>query len=103
MIKKRNIVILLTAIILLQLGFITYMFAFQKEGFHSDDNWSYGFANADEGGWIYHDDSGKSRNFNKWTDGKVLWIISRFKKENNLILVQWREICQMNGILPCII
>ena len=73
MIKKRNIVIVLTAIILLQLGFITYMFAFQKEGFHSDDNWSYGFANADEGGWIYHDDSGKSRNFNKWTDGKVLW------------------------------
>lgn len=73
MIKKRNIVIVLTAIILLQLGFITYMFAFQKEGVHSDDNWSYGFANADEGGWIYHDDSGKSRNFNKWTDGKVLW------------------------------
>ena len=73
MIKKRKIVIVLTVIILLQLGFITYMFAFQKEGFHSDDNWSYGFANADDGGWINHDDSGKIRNFNKWTDGKVLW------------------------------
>lgn len=71
--KKRNVVIILMIMIALQLGFITYMFAFQKEGFHSDDNWSYGFANADEGGWIYHDDSGKSRNFNKWTDGKVLW------------------------------
>ena len=34
---------------------------------------------------------------------KYCGIISRFKKENNLILVQWREICQMNGILPCII
>ena len=73
MIKKRNVVIVLTVIILLQLGFITYMFAFQKEGFHSDDNWSYGFANADDGGWIEHDDSGKTRNFDEWTDGKVLW------------------------------
>lgn len=71
--KKRNIVIILTVMILLQLAFITYMFAFQKEGFHSDDNWSYGFANADEGGWIYRDDSGDVRNFDKWTDGKVLW------------------------------
>lgn len=73
MIKKRNVIIILTIMILLQLGFITYMFAFQKEGFHSDDNWSYGFANADDGGWIEHDDAGKIRNFNEWTDGKVLW------------------------------
>lgn len=73
MIKKRNVVIILTIMIVLQLGFITYMFAFQKEGFHSDDNWSYGFANADDGGWIEHDDNGKTRNFDEWTDGKVLW------------------------------
>lgn len=73
MMKKRNVVIILTIMIVLQLGFVTYMFALQKEGFHSDDNWSYGFANADDGGWIEHDDNGKTRNFDEWTDGKALW------------------------------
>lgn len=73
MIKKRNVVIILAVLIVLQLGFITYMFAFQKEGFHSDDNWSYGFANADDGGWIDHDDDGNIRNFDNWIDAKVLW------------------------------
>mgnify|MGYP006972488857 CR=1 FL=1 len=71
--KKRNIVIILIVMIMLQLAFITYMFAFQKEGFHSDDNWSYGFANADDGGWIDHNDDGETRNFNEWVDGKILW------------------------------
>lgn len=73
MLGKKKVTLFLGILIVLQLGFITYMFAFQKEGFHSDDNWSYGFANADQGGWIEHDDNGKERNFNEWVDGKVLW------------------------------
>ncbi len=33
-------------IITLQLAHFTYVFACQREGVHSDENWSYGFANA---------------------------------------------------------
>ena len=58
-------------IITLQLAHFTYVFACQREGVHSDENWSYGFANAYYQKQLYCDEKGNRTNFDTWTDTKV--------------------------------
>lgn len=67
---KYKYAFILAMIILLQLFYITYMFC-QREGWHTDEAWSYGFANADHQTGIYHDNNGTVTNYNTWLDSKT--------------------------------
>ncbi len=65
--------LLLFLIIAAQLGYITYVFAFEKEGFHNDEGASYQFANADFERWIFATDDGRgSKNHNQWLDSGII-------------------------------
>lgn len=68
--KKHKIAVALLFVITIQLGYITYMFAFEKEGFHSDDGWGYQFANANYDTCIYMEGDDFA-NENKWVDSQV--------------------------------
>ncbi len=70
--KKRWLLIAVLAIIIaVQLGRIVYTFT-QREGFHSDENWSYGFANSYGQMHVYEDADGVRDNYGEWTSGQVL-------------------------------
>lgn len=70
---KYKTALLLFLIIAVQLGYITYVFAFEKEGFHADEGASYQFANANFERWIYRTDDGKSlKNHIEWTDSSTI-------------------------------
>ena len=64
--------IILCIIIAVNLASIIYCFAVKKEGWHSDEVWSYGFANSFYKSQLYHDNEGKQTNLNEWVDSKVL-------------------------------
>ena len=72
-------VFVLFFIILMQVLFITYVFATQKNGFHSDEAWSYGFANSYYVPYIYKEGNSnphqveKLTNFGEWISGDVFW------------------------------
>lgn len=69
---KRNVVyIILGVMIVLQLVLIVYCFT-KKEGFHSDELWSYGFANNYYGGEIYCNKDEQPINVNEWEDSSVI-------------------------------
>lgn len=72
--NKYKFAIALFAIIVVQLGTITYMFAFEKEGFHQDDAWSYQFANGnyETGMGIATDKDGNFKNANRWVDSELV-------------------------------
>ncbi len=78
---QKNIKLILTVIILLQSLIITFVFAYKKKGFHSDEIWNYGFANSTEGGYIYEKD-GEKINCYEWVNSeKLLEYISVDKSE----------------------
>ena len=58
-------------IILLALVQITVYFAYFKEGFHSDEIWSYGYANSTHEKNIYENDDGTLSYMNEWTDTSI--------------------------------
>lgn len=70
-IKKYRVGIILTGMIVLQLCYITYVFAFQREGFHSDEAWSYQFANANYERMICEDEDGNAINEKRWQDSQL--------------------------------
>ena len=55
---KKQVYILLVIIIMLQILNVTISFELMKEGFHSDEMWSYGFANSFYEPLIYENDDG---------------------------------------------
>ena len=69
--KRIKYHILISLIIILQIIYITYVFAFKKNGYHSDELWNYGFANSSESECIYVKD-GKTINAYEWIDSSVL-------------------------------
>ncbi len=69
--KKYYVALVLGVLILAQLLYNTYVFAYKKEGLHSDENWSYCFANANYETLIYQDENGETQNFNAWMDGQL--------------------------------
>lgn len=73
--EKKNkylIAIILFVLIAIQLGRIIYVFSFEREGYHSDETFSYGFANSYFDPYIYNDANGNIKNFNVWTTSQVL-------------------------------
>lgn len=72
--KKRInwISIVLGIMIALQLGMLLYSFQFHKEGCHSDELWSYGYANSYYQKDIYQNEKGEAVNANEWVNGDVL-------------------------------
>lgn len=70
--SSKKTVLLLSLIILAQLAYITYTFGWQREGWHSDETWSYGYANAWYQPQLYYDDETLNRtNFDTWTSGHI--------------------------------
>lgn len=67
---KHKTAFILAFIIAAQLIWLTYTFHFQREGFHSDESWSYCFSNANDETSLYLKETEKIRdylkNFNQW-------------------------------------
>lgn len=79
--KKHKKILFLIIMIAVQLTYFTYMFGWQKEGHHSDENWSYGYANAYYQKQLYCDNSGNATNFDKWTGSQVFRDYIEVKKD----------------------
>lgn len=69
--SKKALCIILGVMIFLQVGIVFYFFAFVKEGFHSDEPWSYGLANSFYAPHIYAEKLGENSKLSVWTDGEV--------------------------------
>ena len=70
-IKKYRVGLILAGMIVLQLCYITYVFAFLREGYHSDEAWSYQFANANYERMICEDEDGNAINEKRWQDSQL--------------------------------
>lgn len=70
--KKLLTGIALSVLIMLQLGRIVYVFSCEREGYHSDENWSYGYANSYFSPQVFSDDNDELTNFNTWTSSQVM-------------------------------
>lgn len=72
--KKANpYYLLLFAVIAVQVIYISVLFGTQKQGFHSDELWNYGFANSSTGTHIsMNEDSSAAKNTNEWRSSKEL-------------------------------
>ena len=70
--NKKKAIVILIAMIAVQLAVITYFFGWKREGYHADENWQYGFANAYYEHQICEDDNGNLKNFDEWKDGQVV-------------------------------
>lgn len=69
---KISTIVALILIIALSLARITYVFAFEKHGIHSDEIWGYAHANSYYESYIYTDDDGNGyKNFNEWLNKDV--------------------------------
>lgn len=70
---KRNYLLLAFALItVIQLGILIYGFANYKESYHSDEMWSYGYANSYYQKDVYQNEKGELINSNHWVDSQVL-------------------------------
>lgn len=71
--KHVNVVyVILGCMIAVQLATIIYAFQFEKEGCHSDEIWSYGFANSYYQKNLHVDENNELINYEEWVDGAVL-------------------------------
>ena len=71
--KKVNwVYIVLVLMIAVQLGNIIYCFQVKKEGWHSDEIWSYGYANSYYQKDIYMDNDCNLINLHEWVSGDTL-------------------------------
>lgn len=62
--------IILAVIVVLQIMVVSYYFIFEKEGYHSDEVWSYGLANSFYEPFIYGDTLSQDvSKCHKWVDG----------------------------------
>ena len=80
--KKHRAHIVLAVMIIIQLIYSCYVFAYEKQGTHSDEIWSYGLSNSYYRPFIYLPDGIYQDEYdggyegsditNKWIDGKVM-------------------------------
>ena len=71
--SKKCIYFLLVIIMLAGIGRFSYAFFVEKQGTHSDEEWSFGLANSYYEPYIYSsDDDQYSKNNNQWLSGDVL-------------------------------
>lgn len=71
--SNKQIKFWLTIPLFLMTIFIIYIFCDRKQGFHSDELWSYGYANSYAEKDIYVDANGLLDNVEEWTEGRILW------------------------------
>jgi len=71
--QTNRVYIVFAVMVAIQLASIIYCFQFKKEGWHSDEIWSYGYANSYYQKDIYVDKDGNPMNYGEWVDGSVLW------------------------------
>lgn len=69
---RKRVYLILGFMIAAQMGLIVYDFAFKKEGWHSDELWSYGYANSYYQKDVFQDKDGILINHGVWTDADVL-------------------------------
>lgn len=80
--KKNRIYIILSLIILVQIVYITYTYAYRRDSYHSDEMWTFGLANSTDGPYVYaEDDKITLRHFFEWLDGSVLHEYVSVQKE----------------------
>ena len=80
--KKHGAHVVLAVIIILQLIYAVFVFVCKKDGFHSDEPWSYGLANSYYRPFVYFEDGILLDNYTggyegsditqKWIDGSVM-------------------------------
>ncbi len=71
-VKRNKYVILLAVLILVQLIYFSYCFVYKKNGYHSDEIWSYGIANNATGPNVFKDNAGEVFvNNDKWISGDL--------------------------------
>ena len=70
--SKKFSILLLSIVILIQLGFITFFFTKVKEGWFCDEPWFYGFANGDGLVNLFENEQGDVINENEWKSGKLV-------------------------------
>lgn len=71
--NRKKVYVIFILLTFVQLATIIYSFQFRKEGTHSDELWSYGYANSFYGRELFMDDDGNNINMNEWLDCKQLW------------------------------
>ena len=70
---KKKYTIILLCIIAVQCIYMSVLFATQKQGFHSDELWNYGFANSSDCTHIYKENIGNElRNTDSWQSAQLL-------------------------------
>lgn len=69
---KKRVYIILAVMICVQLASIIYYFQFKKEGYHSDEMWSYGYANSYYMKDIFQDSQGNLTYVGDWYDADIL-------------------------------
>lgn len=70
--RNKKLYIVLGLMVFVQLIFIIYGFHCKKGGYHSDELWSYGYANSYYQPYIFQDEDANLINVNEWVDGKEL-------------------------------
>lgn len=70
--KNTKFKVILLIIIAVNLAGIIYCFTVKKEGWHSDEVWSYGFANSYYKAHVYQNADGELDNIDEWVNSKVL-------------------------------
>lgn len=71
MIIRYFLIALFIIIVIFQILRIAYVFTYDREGFHSDETFSYIFANSYYNPYIFSDSNGEIKNFNSWISGQV--------------------------------
>lgn len=98
-IKKHKYEIAFILIVLVQVVYISCMFGINKQGFHSDELWNYGFANSTDGTHIYQSDLGhEAKNLDSWQSSENFRkYISVDKNEIfNYSSIYWNAECDYN-------
>lgn len=70
--KYSGETIIVLILIIIQAVYISVFFGINKQGYHSDELWNYGFANSSEGIHIYTNNGKDVKNCLEWTDSKKL-------------------------------
>lgn len=70
--KINRVYVIFVLMMAVQLGSIIYCFQTEREGWHSDEIWSYGYANSYYQKDIYKDNDGSPINCQEWISGDTL-------------------------------
>lgn len=71
--ESQKKLLFLAAIIVIQLVMIIFCFWNRKQSIHSDEIWSYGFANSYSYKDLFCDETGRITGLNQWTSSDFLW------------------------------